>query len=138
MPVFSARGIFQTIVPAAACVALAMVVSGCASISEDSHAYLGSPRLARTAPASVVILTNEPARPKDRLGEVRLSIEGEPSRDDIEAKLKDGGARLGADAVLVVYDRVHVYPVVYAGWYGPTGVWEAQKRQIVGVALRYR
>jgi len=72
------------------------------------------------------------------LGEVRLSIEGEPSRGEIEAKLKQGAARLGADAAVVVYDRVHVFPVVYAGWWGPTGVSEAMRREIVAIAVKYR
>ena len=127
-------GVFGT----AAYLVLALALVGCASVSEQSHAYLNSPRVAPTSPDRVALLTGEPTRPKDRLGEVRLTIEGEPSRDDIEAKLRGGAAKLGADAVFVVYDRIHVIPIVYAGWYGPVGVSEARRREIVGIAVKYR
>jgi hypothetical protein len=116
----------------------ALILTGCSSISEYSHAYLSAPRVAPNAPDKVLVLTSEPTQAKDRLGEVRLSIEGEPSRDDIEKRLKRGAARLGADAVFVVYDRLHVFPVVYAGWYGPVGVSEFTRREIVAIAIKYR
>src|SRR5262249_38189141 len=117
---------------------LAFVLMGCASISEHDHAYLGSPHFPATNPATVTILQSDPTRAKDRLGEVRLSSEGEPSPADIETKLREGAARLGADAIYVAYDGVHVFPVVYGGWYGPAGVSEYMRREVVGVAIKYK
>jgi hypothetical protein len=116
----------------------ALGLLGCSSISEHSHAYLTAPHVSPTDPNKVAILPAEPVRAKDRLGEVRLSVMGEPARADIERRLREGAARLGADAVFLVYDRVHVFPVVYAGWYGPTGIVEDTRREIVGVAVKYR
>jgi len=128
----------QSVLARTVAVGATLLLAGCCSISEHEHAYLNSPRSAPRPSDKVAILVSEPTQPKDRLGEVRLSIEGEPSRDQIEQKLKDGAAKLGADAVFVVYDRVHVFPVVYAGWYGPAGVSEAMRREIVGIAVKYR
>lgn len=125
-------------VPAALLAAVAML-SGCASISEQTHAYLGSPEYPPTAPASVRILRAEPRQPKVLLGEIILSVEGNPSRRTIEEKLKAAAARLGADAIFVVSDRTHIFPFVYGDWYGgPMGVTEEAHRHIVVVAIKYK
>lgn len=118
---------------------LLFVVVGCASISSRTNAYLGSPKYTPTSPASVQILQAEPKQPKDRLGEVILTVEGQPSREDLERRLKEGAAKLGADAVFIVYDKMHVFPVVYGDWWwGPMGVTEEAQRKIVGVAVKLK
>ncbi len=117
----------------------AALLSGCASISERTHAYLGVPEYPPTNPISIQVLTSEPNRPKERLGEILLDVEGNPSRADIERKLKTAAAKLGADAVCVVSDRTHIFPVVYGDWYwGPMGVTEDAHRNIVAVAIKYK
>jgi len=103
---------------------MASAFVGCANISVRTHAYLGSPKLPPTAPASVQILAAEPTTPKDRLGEILLGLEGNSSRDAIEQKLRSAAAQLGADAVFVTYDRMHVFPVAYGGGWGPIGMGE--------------
>ena len=81
----------------------------------------------------------EPKQPKERLGEVVLNIDGEPKRDKIEQKLREGAAKLGADAVFIVYDKVHVFPVVYYDWWwGPMSATETMDRMIIGVAIKYK
>lgn len=116
-----------------------LLLVGCASITVNSRPYLGGPTYAPTTPASVQILKSEPTQPKVRLGEVMLSVSGQPSREDIERKLKEAAARLGANATFIVYDHSSVFPVVYPDWYwgGPTGVNEYVRRDIVAVAVRY-
>lgn len=114
------------------------ILTGCASISERTHAYLGSPRLPPTDPARVRILPGEPPEPKDRLGQVMLSIAGNPSRETVEDKIRRGAARLGADAAFVTYDRMHVIPVVYAGRWGPVGMSEELRRALVAVAIKFK
>ena len=67
-----------------------------------------------------------------------LSVDGSPSREKLEQKLKQAAAKFGADAVFVVYDKTHVFPVVYVGWWGgPYGVSEETRRDIVAVAIKY-
>ena len=118
--------------------ALLLALCGCTSISVDTKAYLGSPNYAPSDPAKVQILAAEPKEPKERLGEVRLSTGESPPREQLEEKLRQAAAKLGADAVYVVYDKTHVFPVVYVGWAGPGGVSEETRREIVAVAIKYK
>ena len=115
-----------------------LALCGCASISVSSKAYLGSPKYAPSDPAKVQILASEPKEPKDQLGEVRLSVAESPSREKLEEKLRQAAAKLGADAVFVVYDKTHVFPLVYVGWGGPGAVSEEARREIVAVAIKYK
>src|SRR5579863_2984365 len=99
--------------------ACALLFAGCASISENTHAYIGMPELAPTAPESVQVYATEPKQPKDRLGEIILSIDGNPARQKIEQRLKIAAAKLGANGVFVVSDKTHIYPMVYWDYWGP-------------------
>ena len=122
----------------AASAAAALMLCGCSSIAEHTHAYLGTPRLAPTHPNAIQIFATEPNRPKQRLGEIILSIAGNPARQDIEKKLKTAAARLGADGVFIVSDRTRVYPIVYWDWWGSAAVDEDWRRAIVGVAFKLK
>jgi hypothetical protein len=122
-----------------ACVAWLALLTGCSAVYQRTHAYLGTPHYPPSNPATVQILLEEPKQPKERLGEISLTVEGEPKREAIENKLKEGAAKLGADAVFIVYDKVHVYPLVYYDWWwGPMGTTETSDRRIVGVAIKYK
>jgi hypothetical protein len=113
----------------------ALALCGCATIYENTHAYIGSPEATPTTPDHVQIYQAEPKVPKVTLGEIILSIDGNPSRQKIEEKLKKAGAKLGADGVFVTSDRTHVYPTVYWDYWGPVNdeVWH---RMVVGVAFK--
>lgn len=115
----------------------ALTLAGCASISENTHAYLGSPQYPPTKPETVQVLTAEPKQPKDRLGEIILSIEGNPSRQKLEDSLRVAAARLGADGVFITSDRTHIYPYAYWDWGGPVSG-EDWRRVVVGVAFKYK
>jgi hypothetical protein len=114
-----------------------LAMTGCASIYERNHAYLGSPRYPSTMPASVQILASEPDRPKVQLGEIVLTVEGSPRRDTLENRLKKAAAKLGADAVFVVYDKTHLFPVAYWDWWGPWSEGTYSDRVIVAVAIKF-
>ena len=117
---------------------LTLLLCGCSTVSTHINPYLGMAGYAATDPASVVILTAEPTnRPHQRLGEVFLSISGSPSREKLEKKLKAAAANLGANAVFIVYDQTHFFPVVYVDWWGPN-VYQNTARTIVGVPIRYK
>ena len=70
--------------------------------------YLGGPTFPPTDPAKVAILRSEPSRPHERLGEVFAEPSGDPTAAQYEQALREGGAKMGADAVVVVYDRMQV------------------------------
>jgi hypothetical protein len=118
--------------------AASLALCGCASISVSTKAYLGSPNYAPSEPARVQILASEPKVPKDRLGEVRLSVAESPPREKLEEKLRQAAAKLGADAVFVVHDKTYVFPLVYVGWGGPGALSEETRREIVAVAIKYK
>ena len=62
-----------------------------------------------------------------------------PATGKAGEKLKRAAAKLGADAVFVLYDKTHVFPVAYADWWGgPYGVYGRYTRDIVAVAIKYK
>jgi hypothetical protein len=115
--------------------AAAMILCGCATIDENTHAYLGSPTVAPTTADHVQIYPTEPKTPKDTLGEIILSIDGNPARQKVEEKLKKAGAKLGADGIFIASDKTHIYPVVYWDYWGATTS-DGWHRMVVGVAFK--
>lgn len=116
-----------------------LLLTGCASISQRSNEYLGAPKYPPSNPATVQILQSEPQTAKERLGEIILTVDGNPKREELEKRLREGAAALGADAVFIAYDKMHVYPMVYGDWWwGPSYVSEDSVRKIVGVAIKFK
>ena len=116
----------------------AALITGCANIYTRTRAYLGVPEYQATVPEKVQILSAEPkGRPHDRLGEVFLDVGGSPSRATLEKKLRKAAANLGADAVFIVQDEMHIFPVVYVDWWGST-VSQDSRRGIVAVAVKFK
>jgi hypothetical protein len=75
--------------------------------------------------------------PHYHLGEVFVNVSGEPSKERIENAIRKQAAKLGADAAVIVYDRTHLFPVVYVDWWGAT-VSHDRQRDIVAVAIHYK
>jgi hypothetical protein len=115
-----------------------VLLCGCASVRVQSHAYLASPRYSPTPPGTVQILPEEPNQPKDRLGEIILSVSGNPSRETLETKLRNAAAALGANAVFIASDKTRLYPVVYYDWWYPPWVYQESTRNIIGVAIHMK
>ncbi len=122
------------------CVAIPLaffMLPGCATISVRTQPYLGVPDYPSTDPEKVEILTLEPKRSKDRLGEIFLDVEGEPTKELIEKKLRFAVAEMGGDAAFIVSDQTHIYPVVYVDYWG-SSMSQNQRRGIIAVAIKYR
>jgi hypothetical protein len=105
--------------------ALACVLAACgSSVDATTTQYVGVPRFAPIEPAAVQILRAEPMQPHDRLGEILLEIAVDPPPPiaEVEQRLREEAARLGANAVFVVRD--HVTPYV--------------ARKLIAVAIRTR
>ena len=86
--------------------------------------YVGVPRFPAGDPAKVEVLSSEPMRTHDRLGEILLDISVDPPAAiaDIEQRLREETAKMGGNAVFVVRDMVN--PNV--------------GRKLIAVAIRYR
>lgn len=117
--------------------ALALLLAGCSFVSTRVHPYLGGPAFPPTDPAKIAILRSEPSRLHERLGEVFAEPSGDPTAAQYEQALREGGARMGADAVVVVYDRMQVVGTVVSGpWWAPSAI-PIVGRVVVGLAIHY-
>lgn len=92
----------------AALVASALALSACASVDAQTTAYVGVEHPAPTLPSKVQVLRSEPTRPYVRLGEILIdaTVHPAPAITQVEQKLREEGAILGANTVVVVYDRI--------------------------------
>jgi len=99
------------------------------------HFYPHTPRFGPTHPAEVDLLRREPRRDHIRLGEVWVRPSWRMDRYDVEGMLRERTARMGGDALVIVADRYFRDGVVYNYWRGRRSVY---RRQIVGIAVRYR
>jgi len=95
---------------------VAALVSCGSTINATSIEYAGVPHPPPSDPAKVVIMRREPVAPHERLGEVTVdtSVNPAPSVSEIEDKLRQEGAKLGADAIVVVLDRIQ--PAAVYAW----------------------
>src|SRR5262245_34239812 len=110
----------------------------CSSVSTYTRAYLVAPKYAPSNATIVQILDAEPKRPMEKLGEILVGTQGQPSRDEIEKKLREAAAKLGADAVYIISDKLNIYPVVYADWWGPSTASQYVERNLLAVAVKYK
>jgi hypothetical protein len=114
-----------------------MLLVGCNTVHIETKQDLGLPRFAATDPASVAILREPPSKPNIRLGEVYARPQGSPTVTQIEDKMRQAAARMGANAVVIVSDRNHFMGHIVTGpWYARQ-VSPDYQRFIVGVAIRY-
>jgi hypothetical protein len=113
-------------------------VVGCNTVSVQTRQDLGLPTYPPTDPATVQILRTAPTAPHVRLGE----ITAEPASVDtpvaqIETKLQQAAAKIGANAVVIVVDRTQVVgATVVGGWYNRQ-LSPDIGRVIIGVPIRY-
>jgi hypothetical protein len=105
--------------------ALACLAAACAYVDATTTQYVGVPRFQPTDPKTVQVLRAEPIQARyERLGEILLDISVDPAPEiaEVEQKLREEGAKWGANAVFVVRDQVM------------PGV----GRKLIAVAIRYR
>jgi len=120
--------------------AVACLLVSCASIDSHSTQYVGAPHPPPADPAWVEILRATPTRPHDRIGEVKVNASTSPAPPvtDVEKRLRKEAAKIGADAVVVVYDRIQpVGAYVSGSWWGGS-VSPISGRVLIGVAIKYK
>jgi len=120
--------------------ALVLASASCASVSSTSTPYVGAPHPQPSDPNAVQILRQEPTRPHARLGEIVVDAWTDPAPPiaKVEDKLRAEAGKLGADAVVVVYDQVQPVGAYVAGpWWG-RNIETITGHRLVGVAIRYQ
>jgi len=125
-----------------ACIALcSLAAASCATTFESTTTpYVTAPQLAPADPGAVKIVRTEPLEPHDRLGEVMIdmSITTPPPIAQVEARLADESAKLGANAVVVVVDRVQPSEGYVTGTYWGRPMDTVTGRKTIGVAIKYK
>ncbi|HEX5220052.1 MAG TPA: hypothetical protein VFZ59_10840 [Verrucomicrobiae bacterium] len=119
---------------------LACLLVSCATIDSHSTQYVGASHPPPTDPVRVEILRTTPTRSHERIGEVKLDASTDPAPPiaDVEARLRKEAAKIGADAVVVVYDRIQpVGAYVSGSWWGRS-VSTISGRVLIGVAIKYK
>jgi hypothetical protein len=119
---------------------IAALFAGCTSITSNTTQYPGALHPPPADPAKVEITRSEPKRPHDKLGEISVDVSTDPAPpiEKVEQKLRDEGAKLGADAVVIVYDRVQPIGAWVTGGYWNRSVDVEKGQRIVGVAIKYK
>jgi hypothetical protein len=118
-------------------VLLAGLSTGCNTVYVSSKQYLGVPNYPSTDPSSIQVLQTQSTAPHVRLGEITLQPQGNPTKPQMEDKLRLAASRMGANAVVIVADQTMVFGATVMGpWWGRT-VSPDVGRVIVGVAIRY-
>ncbi|MBI3803448.1 MAG: hypothetical protein HY282_06765 [Nitrospirae bacterium] len=120
---------------------LAFLLMSCASFETATIPYAGAPHFPESNPVAVEILREEPSRPNQRLGEIVVdaTIKPGPPVYKLEKKLRQEGGKLGADAVVIVYDGVQPLGVYVSGlWWGSGTVRTTSGRKLIGVAVKYQ
>jgi hypothetical protein len=116
------------------------LLAACATVDATTTQYIGAPRFPARDPATVEIMRTEPTRPHERLGEIVVDASTEPAPPiaKVEDKLRTEAGKLGADAVVVVYDRVQAVGAYVSGPWFDRSVNPITGRKVVGVAIKYR
>jgi hypothetical protein len=122
-----------------ASVAALLAGAGCNTVSTTSTQYLGGSTYPPTDPGVVVILRTMPTRPHIQLGEIRA----EPASTStdvmaIEKVLREKAAKMGADAAVVVVDRIQTTGAMVVGGFLNRSVETIEGRVIVAVAIKYQ
>jgi hypothetical protein len=115
-------------------------VAACASIDAQTTEYVGAPHAAPTNPANVQVLRSEPTREHVRVGEVILEASTEPAPPvtELEQKLKDEAAKIGGDAVVVVYDQIQPVAAVVNGPLWNRDIETIEGRRLKGIVIHYQ
>jgi hypothetical protein len=120
-------------------VAMLFLATGCQTVSTSRTQDIGAPKYPPADPTHVQILRTPPTRAHVRLGEVRA----EPSSENVEvAKIEDAlrkeAAKLGADAIVVVYDRTQITGAFVTGLWWGRSLQTVQGRIVIAVAVKYQ
>ena len=120
--------------------ALAGLLASCASIDSQSTQYVGAPHQLPSDPAKVVLLRTEPTRPHDRLGEVLVEASTDPAPpiEEVEKRLREQAAKIGADAVVIVLDRIQPTGMYVTGGWWNQSLEAISGRKLIGVAIKYK
>jgi len=124
----------------AALIACALALTACATVDAQTTAYVGVEHPAPTLASEVQVLRTEPTRPHVRLGEIMIdaSVDPAPPITQVEQKLREQAATLGANAAVVVYDNIQPVAAYVSGPLWSRDIETIQGRKLKAIAIRYQ
>lgn len=126
-----------TVTPVLTALVVLSLLFGCTYVSVETRKYLAVPSYPPTNPTTVQILRSEPTTQHERIGEISLEPQGNPTIQEMEAKLRETAANMGADAAVIVADTTRLMGSYVSGpWWGRQ-VSPVYGRVIVAVAIKY-
>jgi hypothetical protein len=104
--------------------ALACFATSCGYVEATSVQYVGVPQYKAVDAGTVKVLPAEPRERHERLGEVKLdiSVDPAPAVADVEQKLREEAAKMGANAIYVIRDVAR----------------PGEDRKLIGIAIRFK
>ncbi|MBK5549229.1 MULTISPECIES: hypothetical protein [unclassified Pseudomonas] len=131
---------FKLSILAAGLAAAMLTLNGCATVNAQTTAYVGVEHPAPTVASQVEVLRTEPTRPHVRLGEVLVdaSLDPAPPITDVEQKLREESAKLGGNAVVVVYDHIQPVAAYVSGPLWNRDIQTIQGRKLKGIVIKYQ
>jgi len=128
-----------SLLAAGLCSAL-LALNGCATVDAQTTAYVGVEHPAPTLASQVEVLRREPDRPHIRLGEILVdaSLDPAPPITDVEQKLREEGAKLGGNAVVVVYDHIQPVAAYVSGPRWNRDFQTVEGRKLKGIVIKYQ
>lgn len=120
------------------CIVMA-ILPGCTSVIATSEPFVGAPTYPPTDPATIQIIREAPSRPYEKLGEIFIEPQsGKPPVEKIEQKLREEGAKFGADAVLITFDRLMPSGGTYFGGWGSGVIQRTYGHSVRADAIKYK
>ncbi|HTR42421.1 MAG TPA: hypothetical protein VMH87_12465 [Pseudomonadales bacterium] len=116
-----------------------IALTGCNTVSTSTTKYLGSPAVPITDADQVQVLHQWPNEAYDSLGEITaVPSNGSVKEEKIDRKLQKTGAKMGADAVVIVSDRAGMTGDRISGPFYDRNLKPDEGPVIIGVAIRFK
>ena len=112
-------------------------LGGCAKVTARSVPFPEVQKYPPTDKYTVAIFRSAPARPHRQLGEIYLEPQRSPSVSELEEKLQEAAASMGADGVVIVADKSNLMGGSAAGTWVGREIGDVQEGVVVGIAIRY-
>jgi hypothetical protein len=116
-----------------------VALTGCNTVSTSTTGYLGAPAVPPTLTEQVQVLHQWPNEAYDSLGEITaVPSNGRVKEEKIDRKLQKTGAKMGADAVVIVSDRAGMTGARISGPFYDRNLKPDEGPVIIGVAIRFK
>lgn len=127
------------VLPGVLVLAGAGLIAGCSQVAATSDRFIGAPIYPATLPANVQVLRQFPTRPYQRIGDVFIEPQsGNPPDSKIEMALQQEAARMGADAVVITFDRITRAGATISGPVGAGQIQPQYGHAVRAVAIKYQ